>query len=116
MDGSRLLLLGHATADQLDECILERGLALLHSADLAAGSLDHPHHAPQRGIVRELKTEPVEAVLLGDARCGYAFDRAQSVEQAAARAELEVDDRVLLDPLLQLRRRSLGDDAAAVDD
>src|SRR5207302_853640 len=83
--------------DQLDKGILERGLALLHSADLAAGSLDHPHHAPQRGIVRELKTEPVEAVLLGDARRGYAFDRAQSVEQAAARAELEVDDRILLE-------------------
>src|SRR5437762_11771417 len=100
MDGSRLLLLGHATANQLDEGILEGGFTLLPSPDLAAGSFDHPHHAPQRRIVRELKTESVEAVLLDDAHCGHAIDRTQSIEQAAAGAELQVDTRILLDALL----------------
>jgi len=97
---ARLLLLGHATANQLDECILECRFTLLHSLDLAAGSLDRPHHAPQRRIVRELKAEPVGAVLLQDAGGCHAIHPAQGVEQAAARTELKIDDRILLDALL----------------
>src|SRR5712691_11160311 len=100
MDGSRLLLLGHATANQLDECILEGRLAFLHAPDLAAGSFDDTHDAPQRRIVRELKAEPVGAVLLQDAGGCHAIHPAQGVEQAAARTELKIDDRTLLDALL----------------
>src|SRR6202043_1896921 len=116
MDASWLPLLGHAPANQLDERILQRGLAFLHAPDLAAGALNHPHDTAQGGVAGELEAKSVDAILLGDARSGHATDRPQRIEQAAARGELEIHDRIPLDLLLELGRRSLGHDAAAIDD
>src|SRR5947209_10643259 len=115
MDGSRLLFLGHAPTHEFDKGILERGFALLHASDLAARSLDDPHDATERRVARELEAESVDAILLGDAGRRDAVNRSEGVQEAAAGAELKIDHRILLDPLLQLAGRSLGVDGATVD-
>src|SRR6202521_3289245 len=116
MDGSSLLLFGHSPSNERDKGVFQGGFALLHTPDLPAGSLDDPHDTGQRRVAGQLKTEPVDAVLLGDARGGHAVYGAQRIQESGARAELEVDDRILLDPLLQLGRRPLSDDASAIHD
>src|SRR5260370_29964343 len=116
MAGSSLLFFGHYATNELDEGVLEGGFRFLPAPDLAAGSLDHAHDTAEGRVAGELKAEPIDAVLLRDARGGHAIDAPQGIEQAAAGAELEVDDRMLLDLLLQLGGCRLGDDAAAVDD
>src|SRR5256714_12589981 len=116
MDGSGLLLLGHAAAHQLDEGILQRRLTFLDTLNLAAGSLDHAHDTTQRGVAGELEAEAVDAVLLGDAGGGHAINASERVEEAGARAQLKVHDRILLNPLLELARRALGYEATAIDD
>src|SRR5438309_10783084 len=116
MDGSSLLLFGHAPSDEFYEGVLQRDLAFLHASDLAAGSLDHPHDTAQGRVAGQLEAEPVDAVLFGDAGGSHAVDAPQRVEQAAPRAELEIDDRIPLAAPAQSRRRSLSDDAAPVDD
>src|SRR5207248_9213726 len=97
-----LLLLGHSAADELDKRILQGRLAFLHTSDLAAGPLDHSHDAAECGVAGQLKTESVNTVLLGDARGGDACDGAQRVQEPVAGTQLEINDRVLLDLLLQL--------------
>src|SRR6202022_418087 len=114
MDGSSLLLFGHSPSNERDKGVFQGGFALLHTPDLPAGSLDDPHDAGQRRVAGQLKTEPVDAVLLGDARGGHAVYGAQRIKESGARAELEIDDRILLDPLLQLGRRPPGDAGSAI--
>src|ERR1700694_4193935 len=100
LDGSSLLLFGHPPSNELDKGVFQGGFALLHAPDLPAGSLDDPHDTGQGRVAGKLKTEPVDTVLLGDARGGHAIHGAQRIQQPGARAELEIDDRIPLDPLL----------------
>ena len=95
MDGSRLLFLRHPPTNQLDEGILKGGLAFLDPADLSTGSVDDPHHTAERGVVGELEAEPVNAVLLGNTGGRHALDTPQRVEETAAGAQLEINDRIL---------------------
>src|SRR5437660_12898837 len=107
MDGSSLLFFRHASTHQLDERVLQRGFALLQASNLAARAFDDPHDAPQCGVAGEEEGEPVDAVLLGDAGPGNAVDLPQRVEQETARAQLNIDARILLDLLLELGLRAV---------
>src|SRR5947199_1193331 len=108
MAGSSLLLLGHASADEAHESILKRGLSLLDATDLTSGFLDHPHNAGQCCVARQQHAEPIDAVLLQDAGPRNAVNAAEGVQQVVTDGQLEIDDRLLLDLLLEIGWRTLS--------